>query len=361
VSVATDQELRELRTALRDLLESRCDEKALRSAIATPNATDVDLWQFLSSQLGVQAIGIPEQMGGAGGGLAELRVVCEELGRALAPIPFLSTNVLAATAITASADEDAQVRYLPPIADGQLIAALAAVEHDGSWDDQHWTTHAVKSDAGWRITGTKSLVIDGCIADLLLVAARTDVGLSLFAVDASAPGIVRHQMTSLDLTRSFARIDFTDAPARPLGAAGRGREILDSMLTTARVLVAAEQVGAADRCLEMSVDYAKTRVQFGRPIGKFQAIKHLCADMLIELEGARAAVDEAIEARRQQRSDAPLVAVVASTESARALYFVARENIHIHGGIAKGEGTSCNGRHEPAGPGLPAISRVGKS
>jgi alkylation response protein AidB-like acyl-CoA dehydrogenase len=140
-------------------------------------------------------------------------------------------------------------------------------------------------------------------------------------------------MTSLDLTRQFARIDLADVPARLIGPAGGGPQILDNVLDNARVLLAAEHVGAAGRCLEMSVDYAKTRFQFGRPIGSFQAIKHLCADMLIQLEGARAAVGEAVAAESEHRADLRLVAAVAFVESARAFYFIVRENIHVHGGI----------------------------
>src|SRR5208282_5547905 len=182
-------------------------------------------------------------------------------------------------------------------------------------------------------TGENAFVLDGYTADLILVAARTDAGISIFAVDGSAPGLTRTLMETLDLTRKQARLSFTDVPARLIGADGEGSAVLARVLDLAAVGLAAEAVGGAQRCLEMSVDYAKLRVQFGRPIGSFQAIKHKCADMLLEIESAKSAAYYAAWAAADGSDELPLVASLAKAFCSEAYFHAAAENIQIHGGI----------------------------
>jgi alkylation response protein AidB-like acyl-CoA dehydrogenase len=332
MTTADDLELEQLRDALRGFLLSACDEPVVRASAPGGNAIDRALWRRLASELGLPAVGLPELYGG-GYGLPALRVVMEELGRALAPVPFLSTVVLSSTALVASGDDAACGRYLPLIADGELIAALAMAEHDGQWADRDWKTRARQTAGRWHLTGEKAFVVDGADADVILVFAATAEGLSLFAVDADTAGLHRAAMTSLDLTRAFAQVSFDAAPAELVGRAGGAESIVAAVGDIARLGLAAENVGGAERCLEMSVDYAKTRQQFGRPIGSFQAIKHLCADMLMNVEGARAATAEAAATATEQPEKLPVEASVAFVESARAFFDVAQETIHVHGGI----------------------------
>jgi alkylation response protein AidB-like acyl-CoA dehydrogenase len=331
MTVANDVELVQLRDSLRGFLAAASGEPVVRAATEV-NRIDRDLWRRLARELGLPAVGLPERFGG-GHGLPALRVAMEELGRALAPVPFLSSVILSSTALAASADDAACSRYLPLIADGELVAALAIVEHDGRWSACDWTTRARHCAGQWHVTGEKAFVVDGAQADTIFVFAATTDGLGLFAVDANTPGVQRVPMTSLDLTRAFARISFDDADAELVGELGAAESALAAVGDIARLALAAENVGGAERCLEMSVDYAKTRQQFGRPIGSFQAIKHLCADMLVHVEGARAATAEAAAAGSEQPQRLPVVASVAFVESARAFFYVAQETIHVHGGI----------------------------
>ncbi|WP_319449792.1 MULTISPECIES: acyl-CoA dehydrogenase family protein [unclassified Mycobacterium] len=323
--------LDDLRDATRGFLAKHGDEQAVRAGFQGP--TDRSLWTAMTSNLGVQSIGIPERFGGDGGGLPELRVVLEETGRALAPAPFLSTAVLVPSALLASGDDAACADYLPSLAAGTSTATLAAVETAGSWDATGWATVAEPGRDGWRLSGRKAFVLDGSDADLVLVFARTSQGLSLFAVEPAAEGVVRTTMDSLDLSRPLAQITFADTPARLIGEDGAADVILARLLDTARIALAAEALGGADHCLQLSVDYARTRVQFGRPIGSFQAIKHQCADMFLELEAARAALTAAASASTHRPLDVPLLAAVAFASSARAYFQIADSTIHVHGGI----------------------------
>lgn len=331
VDEAGERELDDLRVALRACLVST-GEPPLARAAAGPATIDRTMWRRLASELGLPAVGLPELYGG-GFGLPALRVVMEELGRELAPVPFLSTVVLASTALTASANEAACERYLPPIADGELIAAVAIAEKDGRWTVRDGATQARQSSGQWRLTGQKAFVIDGAEADVILVFAQTADGPSLFAVDANAPGLHRAPMESLDLTRAFAHLTFEDTSATLIGRVGTADSVLEPMGDVARLALAAENIGGAQRCLELSVDYAKTRHQFGRPIGSFQAIKHLCADMLVAVEGARAATAEAAATAKDRPHTLPVAAAVAYVESARTYFAVADATIHVHGGI----------------------------
>jgi len=318
--VSSASELAELRSAVRDFLDGKAAPDAARY--------DAQLWSRLAGELRLPALAIPEQYGGDGFGLVELGVAMEEAGRVLLPSPFFATAALAAPALLASGDREACVRYLPDLAAGRTTATLAVAERDGSWAPERVVTHAVRDADGWALTGEKHFVVDGTTADLLLVAARTDDGPSLFAVDRRAAGLRAEPMPTLDSTRPLAKVVLRSTPAAMIGAA---HPIVDAALGVAYVALAAEQAGGARLCLEMSASYARDRYQFGRPIGSFQAVKHKCADMLVQVELAEAAVREA--ARVAGTDEFPLAAVTAHACCSRAYMYVAMENIQVHGGI----------------------------
>ena len=300
------EELDELREAVREFLVAKSPETAVRAAIQNGGRHDPAVWDQMARQLRLPGLALPSDYGGDGFGLAELEVVLEEMGAALLCSPFFATVVLAAQALLASADEAACARYLPGIAAGQTIATLAAAEGNASWDPAMVATRAERAADGWALTGKKSFVIDGAIADLVLVVARSTAGPSLFAVDRGAPGLRAEPMTTLDPTRPMAALTFDQVPAVLIGTEGQAGRLMSRVLDLACVALGAEQAGGARRCLQMSAGYARTRFQFGRPIGSFQAVKHKCADMLVRVELAEAAAREAArladEAARGVRS-----------------------------------------------------------
>jgi alkylation response protein AidB-like acyl-CoA dehydrogenase len=300
----------------------------------TDEGYDAAVWQQMAEQLGLQGMAVPEEYGGSGFGFVELVAVLEEMGRALLCAPYFSSVVLAATALIESGDDGAQKDLLPGIADGSTIATLAWVETPTRWDAETVTTRATQTAAGgYTLDGTKTLVVDGHIASLLLVVAEAADGPSLFAVEAAAPGVTRRRLESLDMTRKLASVELSGTPGRLVAAEGNATGIVERTVRLAAVALAAEQVGAAQKCLEMSVDYAKLRVQFGRPIGSFQAIKHKCADMLLEVESARSAAYYAAWAAADASSELAVVAPLAKAYCSEAFANAAAEMIQIHGGI----------------------------
>jgi alkylation response protein AidB-like acyl-CoA dehydrogenase len=287
----------------------------------------------MGEQLGLQAIAIPEEYGGVGFGYVELTVIFEEMGAALLCAPYFSTVALAANALMSSGDESAKKDFLPGIASGETMATLALTEDTGRWDLEGITLAATGKGGDWKLDGHKMFVIDGATAGLLLVAGRTAKGVSLFAVEADAAGVTRTALATMDQTRKQARIEFAGTPARLVGEDGGAGPALSRTLDLAAVALAAEQVGGAQRCLDMAVDYAKTRIQFGRPIGSFQAIKHKCADMLLEVESAKSAAYYAGWAAAEDSEELPVVASLAKSYCSEAYFHAAAENIQIHGGI----------------------------
>jgi alkylation response protein AidB-like acyl-CoA dehydrogenase len=299
----------------------------------TTDGYDPAVWKQMGEQLGLQAIAIPEEYGGAGFGYVELTVIFEEMGAALLCAPYFSTVALATNALLSCGDESAKKDFLPGIAAGETIATLALTEDTGRWDLDAVSLAAKGKGGDWKLEGHKMFVIDGHTADLLLVAGRSAKGVSLFAVEGSAPGITRTPLATMDQTRKQARIEFSGTPARLLGEDGGAGPALSRTLDLAAVALAAEQVGGAQRCLDMAVDYAKTRIQFGRPIGSFQAIKHKCADMLLEVESAKSAAYYAGWAAAEDSEELPVVASLAKSYCSEAYFHAAAENIQIHGGI----------------------------
>ncbi|HEU5158824.1 MAG TPA: acyl-CoA dehydrogenase family protein [Streptosporangiaceae bacterium] len=301
-------ELAALRDTVRAFLAEACPPAARRDA--APG--DPALWRRLAGELGLVGLAVPEEYGGAGGGMIELAVVCEELGRALTPVPYLATAVLAAHA--ARGDPRLAERLLPGIAAG---SATATVILDGS----------VTVRAG-RLWGAGSYVLDGTHADVVLVPVRDGHVDRLYAVPGDASGLGRRARPTLDRTRPLASLVFEGVAAEPYRPA-RGVETRDLAITA----LAAEQVGGAERCLEMATDYAKARVQFGRPIGSFQAIKHKLADLLVSVESARSAARGAAWAADREPDRLPVAAAMAGSYCGEAFLRAAGENIQIHGGI----------------------------
>jgi alkylation response protein AidB-like acyl-CoA dehydrogenase len=333
VNFAFSEEQEELRKSVRRFLEDKSPETEVRRLMETTEGYDPAVWSQMAQQLGLQGLAIPEEFGGSGFTYVELIVVLEEMGRALLCAPYFSTVALAANALLNAGDDNAKKEYLPGIASGDTIATLAITEPAGKWDEAGITLQATGSGESWTLNGAKSFVIDGDTAGLILVAARTPAGVSLFAVPGDAPGLTRTPLATMDQTRKQAKLDFANTPARLIGTDGSGWATLSKTLDLAAVALAAEQVGGGQKVLEMSVEYAKVRVQFGRPIGSFQAIKHKCADMLLEVESAKSAAYYAGWAAAEDSDELPVVASLAKAYCSDAYFHAAAENIQIHGGI----------------------------
>lgn len=316
----------ELSTMLATLLSRHCDSASVRAAAESETGYDARLWALLCEQVGVAALLIPEEHGGAGFGFPEVAVVLEQLGRALAPSPMLGT-VVATTALLATGDDDACGRILPGVAAGELLPALA-------WSGPRSAAPGVEtvSEQGGRLHGDVTHVLDGAAADLLLVVARTGDGTGLFEVAPDAPGLRRLTTPTVDQTLRLATVTLDDTPAVRLG--GDVTEALQQCHATARAAVTALQVGVAQRGLDMTVAYSKERSQFGRTIGSFQALKHRMADLLVLVETSRSAAMEAALSLAAGDQDAPRRTAVAKAWCSEALDKVAAETIQLHGGIA---------------------------
>jgi alkylation response protein AidB-like acyl-CoA dehydrogenase len=333
MNFAFTEEQEELRSTIRSFLEAKSSEAAVREQMETEDGYDEAVWTQMAEQMGLQGLHIPEEYGGSGFGYVELGIVLEEMGRALLCAPFFSSVVLAANTLLLSGDEEAMQKYLPGIASGQTIATLAFTEPSGKWDEAGITMEASASGDGYSLTGEKSFVLDGHTADLIIVAARTGSGVSLFAVDGDASGLTRTSLATMDQTRKQAKLGFDNTPARLIGEEGKGWDTLETVLDLAAVSLAAEQVGGAQFVLDMAVEYAKVRVQFGRPIGSFQAIKHKCADMLLEVESAKSAAYYGMWCASEMNDELPSTASLAKAYCSEAYFHAAAENIQIHGGI----------------------------
>jgi alkylation response protein AidB-like acyl-CoA dehydrogenase len=327
------EEQQELRRTVRRFCENRSPSLEVRRLMQTTAGYDPPVWDQMANQLGLQGLAVPERYGGAGFGYVELAIVLEEMGRTLFCAPYFATVAMAANALVASGDGDACAAYLPSIAAGETIATLALAEDSGRWDEDGVALCAEQSATGWRLRGHKSFVLDGAIANLVLVVARTAAGVSLFAVEGEADGLTRTPLPTLDQTRKLARVEFSNTPARLIGKEGGASEGLARTLDLAAIALAAEEVGGAQRCLDMSVEYAKVRYQFGRPIGSFQAIKHRCADMLLHVESARSAAQYAAWAVAENSPEVPVAASLSKATCSDAYFYAAAENIQIHGGI----------------------------
>jgi alkylation response protein AidB-like acyl-CoA dehydrogenase len=333
MNFAFSDEQEELRAAVRRFLAEKSPESEVRRLMDTTEGYDPGVWSQMADQLGLQSLTIPEEFAGSGFSYVELLVVLEEMGAALLCAPFFSSVALAANALLTSGDDEAKKSYLPGIASGETIATLAITEDNGRWDFGGIELAAAQKGDGWTLNGHKMFVIDGHVANLIVVAARTAAGVSLFAVEGDAAGLTRTPLPTMDQTRKQARLEFADTPAALIGTDGGAEAGLTKTLDLAAVALAAEQVGGAQHVLDASVEYAKTRIQFGRPIGSFQAIKHKCADMLLEVESAKSAAYYAAWAAAEDSDELPVVASLAKSYCSEAYFHCAAENIQIHGGI----------------------------
>jgi alkylation response protein AidB-like acyl-CoA dehydrogenase len=288
MDLALSTEQREMQAVARSFCERHYPRRRLLARVVAGEVPDLDGWRRMGEELGLAGIGVPEAAGGFGGSLLDAAVVAEELGRSLAPVPFFSTAVLA-TELLAKASDTPSAVTLRAIAAGGCVAAVAlheAVDRSGSAAPIP-STEAEPGSGRWVISGVKRFVIDGACADHILVAAEGAAGPELFLVARDAPGLDVELTETLDCTRPLSDVAFRDVPAVPLVCDEPAAAVLERALCRAAVVLAAEQLGGAQRCLELAVDYAKQRRQFGRPIGSFQAVKHMCADVAVAIEAAR--------------------------------------------------------------------------
>jgi len=326
-------EQKQMRDTARKFLAEKCPPKAVRAVLDGNAHLDRDLWKGLA-EMGFLGIAIPEAFGGAGAGYLELCVIAEEIGRALAPVPFSSTVYLAAEAILLAGSAAQKQKWLPLIASGAAIGTLALFEGKGNPSPKSIQLTA----AGGSLTGIKKPVPDGAIADFVIVAARTgstgrDSDIALFLVEMNSAGIEARALTSIDPTRGQAELTFKNCAAEPLGAAGEGWSLLSQLLDRAAVLTAFEQIGGADRALEMGRDYALDRIAFGRPIGSFQAVKHMLADMYVSATLARSNSYYGAWALSTNAAELPEAAAAARISATQAFQHCAKNNIQVHGGM----------------------------
>jgi alkylation response protein AidB-like acyl-CoA dehydrogenase len=326
-------EQKQLRDEARRFLAKQCPPKVVRAVLDGHASYDRDLWKGLAD-MGFLGVAIPEQFGGVGAGHLELCVIAEEMGRALAPVPFSSTIYLAAEAIQLAGSDAQKSKWLPAIASGSAIGTLALFEGSGNPSPQ-----AIKLAAtNGMLDGVKKPVPDGAIADFAIVAARTastgrETDISLFLVDLAGEGVDVKPLTTIDPSRGQAEITFKGYKAEPLGPAHEGWSILTRVLDRAAVLMAFEQVGGADRALEMGRDYALDRIAFGRPIGSFQAVKHMLADMYVAATLARSNCYYGAWALSTNASELPEAAAAARISATQAFQHCSKNNIQVHGGM----------------------------
>ncbi|MEZ5556978.1 MAG: acyl-CoA dehydrogenase family protein [Pseudomonadales bacterium] len=321
-----DQKL--VRDQTERFLTERCGSDVVRSVLEGKAPYAESVWKGLA-EMGLVGTGIPESYGGAGAGYLELCLIAQSLGAALAPVPFGSTVYLAAEALLLWGSEAQKARLLPGIAAGELKGALAVVEAREQTSPERITT---RYDSG-KLSGRKLIVPDGGIADLLVVLARGSRGLGLYLVDLRDTQVTRENVPSVDPTRNTARIEFAGTSAEPLGTEGAGWDNLQTLNDRAAVLYAFEQLGGAQRALDMAVAYAKERFAFGRAIGSFQAIKHMLADMYVTAKLAESNCYYAAWALSTNSDDLPLAAATARVSATQAFQQCSRDNIQVHGGM----------------------------
>src|SRR3984893_3353116 len=319
-----------LKDSARRFLADHCTMERVRAVLDNPaKSYDEMLWKSMGTQ-GWFGAAIPERYGGLGLGRVELCAIAEELGRVIAPVPFASTVYFLAEALMLAGNEEQKARYLPKIAVAELIGCFATSEAPGPFTE---SMMEARVDRG-RLTGKKIPVTDGSVAELAVVAAKENGKPGLFLVDlARSTGVTRESLTTLDPTRCAAQITFSGAAAERLGAAGEGMRLIEAIMDRAAALLAFEQVGGADRSLEMATMYALERHAFGRTIGSYQAIKHKLAEIYVKNELARSNAYYGAWALESGAADLPLAASAARVAASEAFWFAAKENLQTHGGI----------------------------
>ena len=332
------EEQDEFRSVLRRFLEDKSPSTEVRRLMATADGWEREQWTKINSELGLTAVAIPEAYGGHGFGLSEQCIVLEEMGRSLLCAPYFGSAVLAASAILYAGTEKQKSELLPGIASGSTVATLAFTEENGSWDNSGLTTIFDKSNSEYSITGTKSFVLDGTTADLIIVLARApntkkDEGLSLFAVDGQASGLKKELLKSVDETRKLARIHFDQVPAKLLGEEGNAAGPMKKTMTRSIICLANEMVGGAERLREDDLEYVKMRMQILRYIARFQVSKHKATDMLADVELAKSAAYFAAAAFDEEDDETEEAASIAKAASSEAYMQTAIHSIQMHGGI----------------------------
>jgi alkylation response protein AidB-like acyl-CoA dehydrogenase len=329
--VFTDEQ-EELRDSARRFLAEKSSSAVVRELMATDVGFDQATWKQMA-ELGWLGIAIPERYGGLGYGFVELFVLLEEMGRRLLPAPFLSSIVFGATVIGEAGTEEQKTEFLPQISDGSLRVALALTEPSAPLGGPASAVRASRSGTEAVLDGTKSHVVDGHSADLLIVSASNGNETGLFLVDRDQDGVTAEPMETMDATRKQAEVRFDSARARGLGTASAAQQALSRTLDRAAIAIAGESVGGARECLEMTIEYAKSRVQFDRPIGSFQALQHRLSDVFMEVEMARSAAYYAAWAAAEDSDEVPVVAPLAKAYCTETYFHAAAETIQVHGGI----------------------------
>ncbi|MGH3523760.1 MAG: acyl-CoA dehydrogenase family protein [Mycobacterium sp.] len=327
----TDEQ-RALRSAVAELMAKYSTEAQIRALMATDTGFDPAVWRELAA-MGLTGLLIGEEYGGAGAGPVEMGIAMEEMGRVLLVSPFLSTAVLVPSLLAEAGDADECAAVLPRIAAGDLTASVAFAEDGSARLPATIATSAGAIGDAWHVTGYKHFVLDGQSAGVLYVLAGTDAGPTVFAVDADAPGLNVTPLTTVDQTRKQCRLQFVDTPARLVGRLGAGVEAFAAALDRSAVALVSEQAGGARRAVDMATEYAKSRYQFGRAIGSFQAVKHMCADMLLEAESAVSAARFVAGSFAEHAPSRIADLALAQAYCSDAFVFVAAANIQVHGGI----------------------------
>jgi len=335
--IFTSEQL-QFREMVQRFLKEKSPSSEVRRLMETETGFDEKIWKQLSEELGLQSLPIPERYGGAGFGSVELGIVMEEMGRSLLCAPYFSTTVLAASAILNAGSEEQKQTLLPGIAEGSVRATLAMTEVNGIWGASGIQLVAEVKDGSIVLSGEKSFVVDGHTANLLIVVARMkgttgSEGITFFTVKEEAAGLEKTLLKSMDTTRKLARLKFVDVEAQLLGVEAGGYEAFLNTKDRAVIALANEMVGGAQYLLDSAIAYSKIRMQFGRVIGSFQAIKHKCADMLLELELAKSAAYYAAAALEEEGTNIPALASMAKSAAGDAYMHIAAETIQIHGGI----------------------------
>ncbi|MBE9375984.1 acyl-CoA dehydrogenase family protein [Saccharopolyspora sp. HNM0983] len=328
MQLVLDPEQQQLRDSVRALLADHAGSARVREVVDGEQTWDRRLWRRLAAEQELTGLAVPAEHGGSGAGQVERSVLLEELGRSVAPVPFLASGVFATDVLLALDEPDPAL--LAALTAGEQVAAVVVADDTGRWGSSAQQVRATREESGWQLTGSAAPVLSGDAADVVLVYAATAEGAGWFAVSASDLGCTR--LRTLDPTRGMARLDFRASPAQALHTADPAA-VLAAARDRAAVAVSAEQVGVMDRMLEMTVDYARLRVQFGRPIGSYQAVKHACADMHSACEQARAVLRYAAWTADHDPDRLPEAAALSRTCTAAEAFRTAATGLQLHGGI----------------------------
>ncbi|MEW6296257.1 MAG: acyl-CoA dehydrogenase family protein [Thermodesulfobacteriota bacterium] len=334
-----DQEM--LRDTARKFLDAECPTTFVRKMMADDTAHATELWKKIA-RLGWLGINVPEEFGGSGGSFIDLIVILEEMGKSLLPGPFFATAVFGSAVLVTGGSAEQKAALLPRVVDGDVILSVALAEKSGRYDAAGVTMMATPKGGDFLLSGEKMFVPDAHVADHIVVAARTaqegnpEEGITLFLVDAKAPGVTVTQLKTVDMTRRQCHVAFQEVGvpgSQVIGEVGRGWPILRRVLDVAMTGLCAEMVGTGQKALDMAVAYAKERVQFGKPIGSFQAVKHKCVDMMVQVENARSLTYYAAWAVDENVPEARQAVPMAKAYCSDMCKTVTSEAIQVHGGI----------------------------